>query len=199
MSEVTRVPLRPIAKGSLAKLWIAVIIAILVAAALAWATQVRGAGVEVIEEGTGEVPQIGDVIFVRYTGRLPDGTVFDQSGESPLPPQLFPEGVPFLLEEGQTVQGFFEGLQQVRTGGTYEFNIPADKAYGDSPPPGSEIPAGSDLVFDIEVVEIMSRQEFERRAQTFQQMMQMQQGAQGQGGPLGGPPQGAPPQGAPSE
>lgn len=194
MSEVTRVPLQPIAKGSLTKLWLGVLAAIAVAAALVWATQVRGSGIETITEGTGELPEIGDVIFAKYVGKLPDGTVFDESGESPLPPQMFPDGVPFLLEEGQTVQGFFEGLQQVRKGGTYEIYIPADKGYGDSPPPGSDIPANSDLIFEVQVEDIMKREEFERRAQAFQQMMQMQQGAAGGEGGPSGPPPGAMPQ-----
>ena len=37
MTEVTRVPLQPVAKGSLTKLWIGVIVAALIGVGLAWA------------------------------------------------------------------------------------------------------------------------------------------------------------------
>jgi FKBP-type peptidyl-prolyl cis-trans isomerase FkpA len=36
MSEITRVPLQPVAKGSLAKVWLGVIVAVLVGIGLAW-------------------------------------------------------------------------------------------------------------------------------------------------------------------
>ena len=61
MTEITRVPLQPIAKGSLTKLWLGVIVAILIGGGLAWAAMPKGLDVEVITEGTGPSPQIGDV------------------------------------------------------------------------------------------------------------------------------------------
>ena len=45
MTEVTRVPLQPIAKGSLTKLRIGIIVAVLIAAALAWYAAPRGVDV----------------------------------------------------------------------------------------------------------------------------------------------------------
>ncbi len=196
MAEVTRVPLQPIAKGSLTKLWLGIIVAILVGAGIAWAAVPKGVSVETLTEGTGPNPQMGEAIFVRYVGKLPDGTVFDESGESPLPPQLFPEGTPMLLEDGALIPGFLDGLLRTKKGGKYNIEIPAELAYGAEPPPGSEIPANSDLVFEVEIVEVMAREDVERRMQAFQQMMQQQQGAEGgpPGGPPAGPPAGPPPQ-----
>lgn len=69
---------------------------------------------------------------------------------------------------------------KMQKGGHYVLHIPADKAYGATPPPGAPIPPNADLVFDIKVSEIMARADFERRVQAIQQMMQMQM--QGQGG-----------------
>lgn len=177
MTEVTRVPLQPIARGSLTKLWLGVIAAVLLGAGLAWAAVPKGVDVEVLQEGSGERPQVGDVVFLQYVGKLPDGTEFDRSRPLPIPPGLFPEGSPLPIEEGAIIDGFVEGLQQMQKGGRYRLEIPAAQAYGDSPPPGSSIPPNSDLVFDVEVVDFMSKDDFERRVAAFQQMMQAQQGA----------------------
>lgn len=180
MAEVTRVPIPPIRKGSLTKLWIGIAIALVAAVALAWWAMPRSVALEEVTAGTGASPGENDVAFIHYVGKLPDGTVFDQSQDVALPVQgIFPEGTPMPLEEGATIPGFREGLLQMQKGGKYELTIPADQAYGASPPPGSPIPANSDLVFEVELVDFMSREDFERRVQAIQQMMQMQQGAQG--------------------
>ena len=195
MTEVTRVPLQPIAKGSLAKLWIGVIVAILLGAGIAWAAVPAGVEVDELVAGSGASPSEGDVVFVKYTGTLDDGTVFDESQPSPFPPGIFPEGTPMLLEEGQLVDGFYQGLQQMEKGGTYRLSIPASLAYGDSPPPTSQIPPNSDLTFEVEVVDFMSQEDAERRVMALQQMMGAQggvSGPQGAPGPNAEPP--APPQ-----
>ena len=196
MTEITRVPLRPIAKGSLAKLWVGVAAAVLAGAGLAWAAVPAGVEVDAITEGTGASPKVGDVAFINYVGKLENGTEFDRSRPLPIPPGLLPDGTPLPLEEGQVIPGFIEGLTQMKKGGKYTLTIPAADAYGDSPPPGSPIPAGANLVFEIELLDIMSRQDFEGRIAVLQQMMAQQQGRQGgagENGPLG-PPEGDAPQ-----
>lgn len=192
MTEITRVPIKPVAKGSLTKLWIGVILAILVGAGLAWAAVPRGLSVDTVVAGTGPTAKVGEVVWVKYKGKLAaDGKVFDESQDIPLPVQgLFPEGTPFPLEEGATVPGFFQGLQQMQKGGKYTLFIPSDLAYGATPPPGAPIPPNADLVFDVEVIDIMNRQTFDRNLQILQQTMQSRMGAEGQA-PQGGP-QGAP-------
>ena len=192
MTEITRVPIKPVAKGSLTKLWIGVILAMLVGAGLAWSAVPRGLDVDTEVAGSGPVAKKGDVVFVKYTGKLAsNGTVFDQSQDIPLPVQgLFPPGNPFPVEEGATIPGFFQGLQQMQKGGKYKLFIPADLAYGASPPPNSPIPANADLEFDIEVTAIMTRPTFERNLAILRQTMEAQMGKQG--GAPGGAPQGAP-------
>ena len=192
MAEVTRVPLQPIAKGSLVKLWLGVIVAMLIGAGIAWASVPAGVSVDEVQAGTGTTPNVGDVVFVKYTGKLPDGTVFDEHEPFPLPPGVLPDGTPFLLEEGQMIDGFFEGLLKVQKGGKYTITIPAAKGYGAEPPPTSPIPPNSDLVFEVEVVDVMSRADAERRFQAAQQLMQMQmqqQQEQGGEGPAAPPQQ----------
>jgi FKBP-type peptidyl-prolyl cis-trans isomerase FkpA len=181
MTEITRVPIQPVAKGSLTKLWLGVVLAVAVGAGLAWAAVPRGVDVDVIAAGTGPMPKDGDVLFIEYKGKLAaDGTVFDESREIPLPVEgIFPKGTPFPIEEGATIPGFFEGLKQMQKGGKYTLFIPADKAYGAEPPEGAPIPPNADLEFEIEVIEIMSQQTFERNLGILQQAMQSQMGQQG--------------------
>ena len=191
MTEITRVPLRPIKKGSLVRLWLGVAVALLLAAGLAWASVPKGLEVETLVEGTGDAPELGDIAFVKYVGSLPDGTEFDRSQPNPFPPGVFPEGTPFPLEEGAMIPGFLNGLLQTREGGKYRIEIPSDQAYGADPQPGSPIPPNNDLIFEVEVVEVMSRAEAEARVRQMQAMM----GA-GPGGGQGAPPA---PQPAPAE
>ncbi|KPP88108.1 FKBP-type peptidyl-prolyl cis-trans isomerase [Erythrobacter sp. HL-111] len=195
MAEVTRVPIQPVAKGSLTKLWLGVILAVLVGGGLAWAAMTRGLNVETLVEGEGDTIEAGDVAWVKYTGKLAStGEVFDQTQE--LPPQIaqvvrsiFPEGSPWEMQEGTMIPGFFDGLLQMREGGTYELFIPADQAYGDQPPEGSPIPPGADLVFEIEVTGVMSQEKYERDMAVLQRLMQSQMGGPpGAGGPQGPPP-----------
>ena len=129
MTEITRVPLQPIKKGSLTKLWLGVAVAVLLGAGLAWAAIPKGLDVETVTAGTGDSPKMGDVVFVKYVGKLADGTEFDRSQPLPIPPGLFPEGNPLLLEEGAIIDGFIEGLTQMQKGGSYVLTIPAEQAY----------------------------------------------------------------------
>lgn len=192
MTEITRVPIQPVAKGSLTKLWLGVILAIAVGAGLAWAAVPRGLDLDTITAGVGPLPKEGEVVWIKYKGKLAaDGTVFDESREIPLPVQgLFPEGTPFPIEEGAAIPGFFEGLKQMQKGGKYNLFIPADQAYGAEPPPESPIPPNADLEFEIEVVDIMSKATFDRNLQILQQTMQAQMGQQGGAGGDPAPSQG---------
>ncbi len=205
MTEITRVPLQPIAKGSLTKLWLAIALAVLGAGAFAWAAVPAGVEVETLAEGAGSMPDETDVVFVEYIGRLADGTVFDQSQPLPLPPQaagLLPSGTPLPLEN--MLPGFREALMEMQRGGRYIAEIPADKAYGETPPEGAPIPPGADLVFEIELIDFMPFAEFQSRVQAIEQMLaQAQMMAQPPGGAGDGPDQmvlpppqpGAPPPG----
>ena len=56
MAEVTRVPIKPISKGSLLMLFLGIAIGLAIAGAFAWATAPKGVDVEVVREGTGASP-----------------------------------------------------------------------------------------------------------------------------------------------
>jgi peptidylprolyl isomerase len=69
-----------------------------------------------------ETARNGDVVYVHYTGRLDDGTVFDSSsGRDPLE---------FELGSGQVIAGFDEAVQGMSPGDSRSVTIPADAAYG---------------------------------------------------------------------
>lgn len=175
MTEVTRVPLQPIAKGALAKLWIGVGAVALAAGGIAWATLPAHVKVETVKAGTGPSPTEEDVALINYTGKLKGGKVFDKGDGAVLPLQ----GV---------IPGFTQALEQMQKGGKYKVHIPAALGYGDKA--AGPIPANSDLDFDIELVDFKSRKEIEDQQRMMQQLQQMQQ-MQGKAGPGGGKPQGA--------
>jgi FKBP-type peptidyl-prolyl cis-trans isomerase FkpA len=149
---VTQVPLRPIARGSLAKLWLALLVLVVAAVALAWsgAGQLRGqttaSGLQfrTVEPGEGPMIKPVDGVMIEYEGRLMDGTVFDSSeGRGPAP-----------MIAGQVIPGFAEALQKMQKGGRYAIRIPSQLAYGATPPPGP-IPPNADLEFDVHVVQVV--------------------------------------------
>jgi FKBP-type peptidyl-prolyl cis-trans isomerase FkpA len=175
MAEVTRVPLQPVKKGSVAKLWLGLIVLLAAAAALAWVAMPATTRVETLTEGVGGHPTDGQYILINYKGSLKDGTVFDQG-----------QGVPMQL--GGTIPGFDRALRQSQQGGKYRIEIPADEAYGAeerrNPMTGEVvIPANSDLVFEVDVLQFMSDADFQRYVQQQRAMMQQQmQAAQAQQG-----------------
>lgn len=175
MTEVTRVPLQPIAKGSLTKIWVGVAAIVLAGTGLAWATVPHGVSVTEITAGSGGHPTADDVVLVNYVGKLEDGTVFDKGEQAPLP-------------LGQMIPGFGEGLTKMEKGGKYRLEIPSDKGYGAEekrdPSTGKVvIPANSDLVFEIELLDFISNADFQQMQQMRQMMQQQQHAPQGGGVP----------------
>lgn len=181
MTEITRVPLHPIAKGSLTKLWLGVLAVILIGAGIAYVSMPANVELETVQVGTGPNPAPTDVILVNYTGKLTDGTVFDEGQQTPLP------------LDGM-IEGFTEGALKMQKGGKYVLTIPSSKGYGAeakvNPQTGEEaIPANSELVFDIELLDFMSFADFQNQMAQMQRVMEAQRA--GEGGaempPLGAP------------
>ena len=98
---------------------------------------------KVVQEGSGANPKATDTVNVHYHGTLINGNVFDSSVQ---------RGEPISFPLNQVIQGWTEGLQLMNVGSKFTFYIPADLAYGDSPV--GTIPAGSTLIFDVELLGI---------------------------------------------
>lgn len=99
---------------------------------------------EVIKEGTGAQPTPADRVKVHYHGTLVDGTVFDSSIE---------RGQPATFGVMQVIRGWQQGIPLMRIGSQYRFYIPQELAYGKQSP-SHKIPAGSTLIFDVELLAI---------------------------------------------
>ncbi len=181
MTEITRVPLLPIAKGSMTRLWLGVAVAVLGGAALASAGKPPLVDVQTISPGAGPSPAGDDFVMINYTGKLANGVVFDSANRAILPLQ-------------RVVPGFTKALEQMQAGGKYVVKIPARLAYGDKAV--GQIPANSDLTFTIELIDFKTAAEIEAQQRMMEQLRAMQAarpaGAPGAGdaGPAGAADQG---------
>lgn len=68
------------------------------------------------------VAKKGDTVFVHYTGKLDDGTVFDSSLER--------EPLEFVLGSGMILPGFEGVVEGKDVGAKVSVSITADEAYG---------------------------------------------------------------------
>lgn len=100
---------------------------------------------EVLKMGDGAKPTPSDVVKVNYSGKLINGKEFDNSQR---------HGGPAQFGVGGVISGWTEALQLMPTGSKFKLYIPSNLAYGDSEM-GAEIPAGSTLIFEVELLEIV--------------------------------------------
>ncbi|NLM91323.1 MAG: FKBP-type peptidyl-prolyl cis-trans isomerase [Bacteroidales bacterium] len=101
----------------------------------------------IVKEGEGDYPQAGQLLVVHYSGFLPDGSLFDSSVQ---------RGEPFrfILGRNQVIRGWDEGFALLKTGSKVRFIVPPSLGYGEREV--GPIPAGSTLVFDVELIEIQN-------------------------------------------
>jgi hypothetical protein len=150
--SVTAVPIRPVKKGSVLKLWVGLGALSLAAAGIAWAgtsgqiytSTASGLQYQVVKEGEGPHPTATDIALIHYTGKLEDGTVFDSTqGKQPVP-----------LPVAGSIPGFSEGLQLMKKGATYRLRIPPELGYG-AQGAGGVIPPNATLDFEVTLVDFL--------------------------------------------
>ncbi|MFI3285988.1 MAG: FKBP-type peptidyl-prolyl cis-trans isomerase [Rikenellaceae bacterium] len=103
----------------------------------------RGVLYKVIESGAGESPEANSIVSVHYSGELISGHCFDSSRVN-----NYPET--FRLRE--VIVGWQIALRAMRVGDRWRVYIPSAEAYGDRTM--DDIPGGSTLIFDIELIAI---------------------------------------------
>lgn len=110
-------------------------------------TTPSGLRIEVLTDSNGATPVKGNTIKAHYTGWLTDGTQFDSSHDRREP-------LEFKVGVGQVIAGWDEGLLAMKVGQTVKLHIPAALGYG-ARGAGRLIKPNSDLVFEVELVEIV--------------------------------------------
>lgn len=111
-----------------------------------------GLHIETIEPGNGATPDLTNYVKVHYTGTFTDGRKFDSSYDTPTQE-------PAMFRVTGVIRGWTEGLQQMQEGGKYRLTIPYELAYG--PRGQRSIPPYSVLVFEMELIDVLTREEYE--------------------------------------
>ena len=185
--SVTAVPIQPLKKGSVAKLWIGLTLLAVAVAAIAWygtaafRTVTTASGVQVRAVKLGSGPKITplDVVALHYK-------LHAKSADAPVIQDSHQSGQPFVTTTQTVYPGFAEGLQHMRPGGSYLLTLPGGTHEQGPMAPGAPFGPQDILVFEIDVVQVIVGEG--PRYMQMQQMQQMQQLEQLQRGGAGGVP-----------
>lgn len=104
--------------------------------------------------GEGAEAQAGQTVIVHYTGWLYDETAADNKGakfDSSLDRN---DPFDFPLGAGRVIQGWDEGVQGMKEGGTRTLIIPSEMGYG-AHGAGDDIPPNAKLVFDVKLLKVI--------------------------------------------
>jgi peptidylprolyl isomerase len=101
--------------------------------------------------GEGKEAVKGALITSHYTGWLDNGTKFDSSHDRNQPFQC-------VIGTGRVIQGWDQGIMGMKVGGKRKLIVPSHLADGERNM-GSLIPANSNLTFEIELLEVLTRDE----------------------------------------
>lgn len=105
-------------------------------------TTASGLQYQVVTEGTGRTPALGDTVTVHYKGTLVDGTEFDSS---------YKRGQPASFPVAGVIPGWTEALQLMKVGTKAQLVIPPELAYGSNGPLANQV-----LLFDVELLGAMA-------------------------------------------
>lgn len=101
----------------------------------------NGSQYKVLVMGSGVKPSSDSHVRVRYTGRLTNGKLFDESSTA------------IQVPLSNVIKGWRTILPLMPVGSTWRLYIPPDLGYGDQEK--STIPARSILIFDVELIEVL--------------------------------------------
>lgn len=122
-------------------------------------------------EGTGEKINPGSIVSVNYTGRtLDSGIVFDSNTD----PKFGKVGTPYpvyMSQLGSVIVGWTDVLMQMKNGAKATVYIPSSLGYG-TQGNGPVIKPGTNLVFDIEIKNVVSEEQYAAQQEAEQKKMQ---------------------------
>lgn len=120
--------------------------------------------------GTGPTLSDSDVAVVNYTGRTFDDSTFD-SNTIPKFGHVQPLNVD--MSEFSVIPGWIDGLKLMRKGTKGKILIPSYLAYGANGAP-PKIAPNSNIVFDIEVTDVLNQQQYQEVLEKQQKQMEQQ-------------------------
>jgi FKBP-type peptidyl-prolyl cis-trans isomerase FkpA len=100
---------------------------------------------QVLNAGSGATPTLGSKVYITYTGKFLDGTVFDSSTN----PSSTAAGNATLND---FIEGWKIGIPLIKKGGSIRLIIPSSLAYGCSG--RGSIPANTVLYFDVNLIDV---------------------------------------------
>ena len=102
--------------------------------------------IEDLTPGTGAAATASSTVVADYIGvSCSTGTIFDSS---------YASGQPATFPLSNVIPGWQQGLPGMKVGGTRLLGIPAELAYGSTPPPGSGIAPDETLWFVVELRDV---------------------------------------------
>lgn len=109
--------------------------------------------IQIIDELIGNVKTVvkGALVICHYDGYLENGTKFDSSRDKGKPFQ-------FVIGSGRVIKGWDIGIMGMKEGGKRKLFVPSTLAYGERQI-GNIIPPHSNLNFEVEVLEVRTRDE----------------------------------------
>ena len=96
---------------------------------------------QVINPGSGPTPTSGSKVFIKYKGKLLNGTIFDDQSAAP---------VSFGLNG--LILGFQIGLPLIQKGGSIKLIVPSSLGYGCNG--FASVPGNSVLYFEVELTDV---------------------------------------------
>jgi FKBP-type peptidyl-prolyl cis-trans isomerase len=136
----------------------------------------KGTYVQIIEPGTGNSIDTSVVVKTNYTGKTLDGKMFD-SNTDPSKGHAEPFNVNMTNDPSlgvRVIGGWTDGMKLLKKGAKAKFYIPSGQAYGPQGA-GSDIPPNSVLMFDIEVLDVLNKQQAKVAAQAQAKKMEEMQ------------------------
>ena len=135
-----------------------------------------GAYVEILQPGSGPNADTTNFAKINYTGKTLDGHIFDSNtdpAKGHVEPLMVNLTSNFTLGNG-VIPGMSDGLRMLNKGAKARIYIPSGLGYGPNGS-GADIPANSNLIFEVELLETMTTaQAAAERAAAQKKMEEMQ-------------------------